>query len=115
MIFQNLLKIILGQELQGNSVAGALCLKTPWPGIARTVYGDHERYRQTYFTTFKGYYFSGDGALRDGQGYYQITGRVDDVINVTGHRLGTAEVEDVLVRNISMSMSFSFCIFISIR
>merc|ERR1712029_979416 len=85
-----------GQELQGNSVAGALCLKTPWPGIARTVYGDHERYRQTYFTTFKGYYFSGDGALRDGQGYYQITGRVDDVINVTGHRLGTAEVEDVL-------------------
>ena len=66
--------------------------------LARTVYGDHERYRQTYFTTFNGYYFSGDGALRDDHGFYQITGRVDDVINVTGHRLGTAEVEDVLVR-----------------
>ena len=83
--------------MHGNNVAGALCLKTPWPGIARTVYGDHDRYKQTYFTTFKGYYFSGDGAYRDEQGYYQITGRVDDVINVTGHRLGTAEVEDVLV------------------
>ena len=66
--------------------------------LARTVYGDHERYRQTYFTTFNGYYFSGDGALRDDHGFYQITGRVDDVINVTGHRLGTAEVEDVLVK-----------------
>ena len=66
--------------------------------MARTVYGDHERYKQTYFTTYPGYYFSGDGAYRDKEGYYQITGRVDDVINVTGHRLGTAEVEDVLVR-----------------
>ena len=66
--------------------------------MARTVYGDHERYKQTYFTTYPGYYFSGDGAYRDKEGYYQITGCVDDVINVTGHRLGTAEVEDVLVR-----------------
>ena len=86
-----------GREVQGMNVQGALCLKTPWPGIARTVYGDHERYRQTYFTTYPGYYFTGDGAHRDQKGYYQITGRVDDVINVTGHRLGTAEVEDVLV------------------
>ena len=86
-----------GREVEGLNQAGALCLKTPWPGIARTVYGDHERYRQTYFTTYPGYYFTGDGAHRDQKGYYQITGRVDDVINVTGHRLGTAEVEDVLV------------------
>ena len=86
-----------GNEIQGMDKSGALCLKTPWPGIARTVYGDHERYKQTYFTTYPGYYFTGDGAHRDTKGYYQITGRVDDVINVTGHRLGTAEVEDVLV------------------
>ena len=90
-------------------------MKTPWPGIARTVYGDHERYRQTYFTTFKGYYFSGDGALRDGQGYYQITGRVDDVINVTGHRLGTAEVEDVLVRSLFIFPYFYFETFQSVN
>ena len=86
-----------GREIHGNDKAGALCLKTAWPGMARTVYGDHERYKQTYFTTYPGYYFTGDGAHRDQEGYYQITGRVDDVINVTGHRLGTAEVEDVLV------------------
>jgi acetyl-CoA synthetase len=86
-----------GNEMSGNNVSGGLCLKTPWPGIARTVYGDHERYKQTYFTTYPGYYFTGDGAHRDANGYYQMTGRVDDVINVTGHRLGTAEVEDILV------------------
>lgn len=86
-----------GQEIPGNDKSGALCLKCPWPGIARTVYGDHERYKATYFTTYPGYYFTGDGAHRDADGFYQITGRVDDVINVTGHRLGTAEVEDVLV------------------
>ena len=65
--------------------------------MARTVVGDHERFKQAYFTTYPGYYFTGDGAYRDKDGYYQITGRMDDVINVTGHRLGTAEVEDVLV------------------
>jgi acetyl-CoA synthetase len=83
-------------ELMGNDQSGALCLKTPWPGMARTVVGDHERFKQAYFTTYPGYYFTGDGAYRDKDGYYQITGRMDDVINVTGHRLGTAEVEDVL-------------------
>ena len=95
-----------GREVEGLNQAGALCLKTPWPGIARTVYGDHERYRQTYFTTYPGYYFTGDGAHRDQKGYYQITGRVDDVINVTGHRLGTAEVEDVLVSTDQKNSNF---------
>ena len=89
-----------GAEIEGNDKSGALCLKTPWPGMARTVYGDHERYKLTYFSTYPGYYFTGDGAHRDEYGYYQITGRVDDVINVTGHRLGTAEVEDVLVSRV---------------
>ena len=85
-----------GHELSG-AAEGNLCLKQPWPGIMRTVFGDHERFVQTYFTTFKGYYFTGDGARRDEDGYYWITGRVDDVINVSGHRMGTAEVESALV------------------
>jgi acetyl-CoA synthetase len=85
-----------GHELEG-AVEGNLCIKQPWPGIMRTVYGDHERFVQTYFTTFKGYYFTGDGARRDADGYFWITGRVDDVINVSGHRMGTAEVESALV------------------
>jgi acetyl-CoA synthetase len=85
-----------GHELSG-AAEGNLCLKRPWPGIMRTVFGDHERFVQTYFTTFKGYYFTGDGARRDEDGYYWITGRVDDVINVSGHRMGTAEVESALV------------------
>jgi acetyl-CoA synthetase len=85
-----------GHELNG-AAEGNLCIKQPWPGIMRTVFGDHERFVQTYFTTFKGYYFTGDGARRDGDGYYWITGRVDDVINVSGHRMGTAEVESALV------------------
>ncbi|OYV62113.1 MAG: acetyl-coenzyme A synthetase, partial [Acidiphilium sp. 21-62-4] len=76
---------------------GNLCLADSWPGQMRTVYGDHERFIQTYFSTFPGYYFSGDGARRDEDGYYWITGRVDDVINVSGHRMGTAEVESALV------------------
>lgn len=86
------------QEAPGDAknVEGALCIKTPWPGIARTIFGDHDRYVQTYFSRFPGKYFTGDGARRDDQGYWQITGRLDDVINVTGHRLGTAEVEDTL-------------------
>ncbi|HKC14122.1 MAG TPA: acetyl-coenzyme A synthetase, partial [Vicinamibacteria bacterium] len=74
-----------------------LCLATPWPGQARTIWGDHERFRQTYFSQYPGYYFTGDGARRDEDGYYWITGRIDDVLNVSGHRLGTAEIESALV------------------
>ena len=85
-----------GTEIEGNGVSGNLCLKFPWPGIMRTVYGDHERFIQTYFSLYPGKYFSGDGCRRDADGYYWITGRVDDVINVSGHRLGTAEIEGAL-------------------
>ena len=85
-----------GRELTG-AAEGNLCLSRPWPGIMRTLFGDHERFVQTYFSTFKGLYFTGDGARRDEDGYYWITGRVDDVINVSGHRMGTAEVESALV------------------
>ncbi len=85
-----------GKELTGNSVEGNLCIKYPWPGIARTLWGDHDRFKETYFTTFKNYYFTGDGAKRDEDGYYRILGRVDDVINVSGHRLGTAEIENAI-------------------
>ncbi|HET8727709.1 MAG TPA: acetate--CoA ligase [Alphaproteobacteria bacterium] len=85
-----------GNELEG-AAEGNLCMADSWPGQMRTVYGDHERFVQTYFSTFKGKYFSGDGARRDEDGYYWITGRVDDVINVSGHRMGTAEVESALV------------------
>ncbi|XP_043236127.1 acetyl-coenzyme A synthetase 2-like, mitochondrial isoform X2 [Amphibalanus amphitrite] len=83
-------------EISGEDVMGALCLKRPWPGMARTIYGSHQRYVETYLKPMPGYYFTGDGAHRHPGGYYQITGRMDDVINVTGHRLGTAEVEDVM-------------------
>jgi acetyl-CoA synthetase len=76
--------------------SGNLCIRAPWPSLARTIYGDHERFIQTYFSTYPGYYFTGDGAKRDADGYYRITGRVDDVINVSGHRIGTAEVEDAI-------------------
>ncbi|MDF9796027.1 acetyl-CoA synthetase [Catalinimonas alkaloidigena] len=85
-----------GKELKGNSVEGNLCIKFPWPSILRTTYGDHERCRQTYFSAFKGYYFTGDGVKRDEDGYYRILGRVDDVINVSGHRMGTAEIENAI-------------------
>ncbi len=85
-----------GNEIEGEA-EGALCIKRPWPGMMRTVYGDHDRFIETYFKMFKGKYFSGDGARRDADGYYWITGRVDDVINVSGHRMGTAEVESALV------------------
>jgi acetyl-CoA synthetase len=77
-----------GNEIEGNDVQGNLCIKYPWPGMARSVFGDHQRFLQTYFSTYKGYYFTGDGCRRDEDGYYRITGRVDDVINVSGHRLG---------------------------
>ncbi len=85
-----------GKELEGNDVEGLLCIKFPWPSIIRTTWGDHERCRQNYFATFKNKYFTGDGARRDDKGYYRIIGRVDDVINVSGHRIGTAEVEDAI-------------------
>jgi acetyl-CoA synthetase len=85
-----------GNEIQGNDVQGNLCIKFPWPGLARTVYGDHERFRKTYFSTYPGYYFTSDGCRRDADGYYRITGRVDDVINVSGHRIGTGELEDAI-------------------
>ena len=83
-------------EIEGNQVTGSLCIKFPWPGIARTIWGDHQRYKETYFTAFPGKYFSGDGALRDEVGYYRITGRVDDVVIVSGHNLGTAPIEDAI-------------------
>lgn len=85
-----------GNELKGNSVEGNLCIKFPWPGMIRTTYGDHERCKQTYFSTYKGMYFTGDGVKRDHDGYYRILGRVDDVMNVSGHRMGTAEVENAI-------------------
>ena len=85
-----------GKTIEGNGVSGNLCIKFPWPGIIRTTYGDHERCRTTYFATYPGKYFTGDGCLRDEDGYYRITGRVDDVLNVSGHRIGTAEVENAI-------------------
>jgi acetyl-CoA synthetase len=85
-----------GKELTGNNVEGNLCIKFPWPAMLRTTYGDHERCKQTYFSTYKNLYFTGDGVKRDADGYYRILGRVDDVMNVSGHRLGTAEVENAI-------------------
>ena len=86
-----------GNVLEGNGVTGVLAISEPWPGQMRTVYGDHERFEETYFKLYPGYYFTGDGCRRDEDGYYWVTGRVDDVINVSGHRMGTAEVESALV------------------
>jgi len=85
-----------GQEIEGNNVSGLLAIKSSWPGQMRTIYGDHERFIDVYFKMFPGYYFTGDGARRDEDGYYWITGRVDDVLNVSGHRIGTAEVEGAI-------------------
>lgn len=85
-----------GKEVEGNGVSGNLCIKFPWPGILRTTYGDHERFKLNYFSTYPGMYFTGDGCLRDEDGNYRITGRVDDVLNVSGHRIGTAEVENAI-------------------
>jgi acetyl-CoA synthetase len=92
-----------GAEITETVAEGVLCLKDSWPGQMRSVYGDHERFVKTYFSDFKGYYFSGDGCRRDADGYYWITGRVDDVINVSGHRMGTAEVESALVAHPKVS------------
>ncbi|MFN3786115.1 MAG: AMP-binding enzyme, partial [Thiothrix sp.] len=86
-----------GVEIAGNPAEGNLAIKHPWPSMMRTVYGDHKRFYETYFAMYPGYYFTGDGARRDTDGYYWITGRVDDVLNVSGHRLGTAEIESALV------------------
>ena len=85
-----------GKEIQGNDVQGNLCVKYPWPSMIRTTWGDHDRCKNVYFSSYEGYYFTGDGCRRDADGMYRITGRVDDVINVSGHRIGTAEVEDAL-------------------
>ncbi|MCT4698046.1 acetate--CoA ligase [Tenacibaculum haliotis] len=85
-----------GEEVKGNQVDGRLCVKYPWPGMARTIWGNHQRYKETYFSAFDNKYFTGDGALRDEVGYYRITGRVDDVIIVSGHNLGTAPIEDAI-------------------
>ncbi|MDX1672148.1 MAG: acetate--CoA ligase [Balneolaceae bacterium] len=85
-----------GNEIKGNGVKGNLTIKFPWPGMTRGIWGDKERYMETYFTQYPGYYFTGDGCLRDEDGYYRITGRVDDVLNVSGHRLGTAEIENAI-------------------
>ena len=92
-----------GNEITSTEAEGVLCMKDSWPGQMRTVFGDHQRFVSTYFETFKGYYFTGDGCRRDADGYYWITGRVDDVINVSGHRMGTAEVESALVAHDAVS------------
>lgn len=92
-----------GKEIEETEAEGVLAIKMPWPGQMRTIYGDHNRFEETYFDMYKGYYFSGDGAKRDKDGYYWITGRVDDVINVSGHRMGTAEVESALVSHPKVS------------
>ena len=92
-------------EIEDNQVVGSLCIKYPWPGIARTIWGDHQRYKDTYFSTFPGKYFSGDGALRDEVGYYRITGRVDDVVIVSGHNLGTAPIEDAINEHLAVAES----------
>ncbi|MFD1156333.1 acetate--CoA ligase [Roseovarius aestuarii] len=94
-----------GDVVEGNGVEGVLCIKDSWPGQMRTVWGDHERFEKTYFGDYKGYYFSGDGCRRDEDGDYWITGRVDDVINVSGHRMGTAEVESALVAHAKVAES----------
>jgi acetyl-CoA synthetase len=91
-----------GKEIEGNSVSGNLCIKMPWPGMIRTTYGDHERCRTSYFATYENLYFTGDGCLRDEVGNYRITGRVDDVLNVSGHRIGTAEVENAINKHKSV-------------
>ncbi|NNK30105.1 MAG: acetate--CoA ligase, partial [Flavobacteriaceae bacterium] len=94
-----------GKEIKGNQVEGRLCIKFPWPAMARTIWGDHQRYYDTYFSAFKNMYFTGDGAMRNAVGYYRITGRVDDVIIVSGHNLGTAPIEDAINEHQSVSES----------
>ena len=90
---------VSGEEITGNEVEGVLAFRQPWPSMARTVWGAHKRYMETYLNVYKGYYFTGDGAARDNDGYYWIRGRVDDVVNVSGHRLSTAEIEAALIEH----------------
>jgi len=95
-----------GKEIEwkeGEKIEGALCFNKPWPGMARTIYGNHERFLDTYYNPYEGCYFSGDGAMKDEKGYITVTGRMDDVINISGHRLGTAEIEDVMNSHESVS------------
>jgi len=92
-----------GQEIEEQECSGILVVKKPWPSIMRTIYGDHARYESIYFEPYKGYYFTGDGCKRDKDGYYWLTGRVDDVMNVSGHRIGTAEIESALVQHEAVS------------
>ncbi|NXI40642.1 ACS2L synthetase, partial [Galbula dea] len=87
------------------NVSGALCISQAWPGMARTIYNDHKRFMETYLTPYPGFFFTGDGVYRTREGYYQLTGRLDDVINISGHRLGTAEVEDVLNHHVAVAES----------
>ncbi|NWV71011.1 ACS2L synthetase, partial [Malurus elegans] len=86
-------------------VSGALCISQAWPGMARTIYNDHKRFLETYLTPYPGFFFTGDGAYRTSEGYYQLTGRLDDIINISGHRLGTAEVEDVVNHHVAVAES----------
>ncbi|NWR49547.1 ACS2L synthetase, partial [Regulus satrapa] len=86
-------------------VSGALCISQAWPGMARTIYNDHERFLETYLTTYPGFFFTGDGAYRTSEGYYQLRGRLDDIISISGHRLGTAEVEDVVNHHVAVAES----------
>ncbi|NWX81609.1 ACS2L synthetase, partial [Nothoprocta ornata] len=87
------------------NISGALCISQAWPGMARTIYNDHKRFLETYLTPYPGYFFTGDGAYRTSEGYYQLTGRLDDIINISGHRLGTAEVEDVVNHHMAVAES----------
>ena len=99
MLFRSVEPILVdanGNELTEKVAEGNLCIKKSWPGQARTIYKDHEKFIQTYFTTYRGKYFTGDGCRRDEDGYYRITGRADDVIKVSGHRIGTAEIENAI-------------------
>ncbi|KFP22419.1 hypothetical protein Z169_15353, partial [Egretta garzetta] len=87
------------------NISGALCISQAWPGMARTIYNDHKRFLETYLTLYPGFFFTGDGAYRTSEGYYQLTGRLDDIINISGHRLGTAEVEDVVNHHAAVAES----------
>ncbi|NXW55673.1 ACS2L synthetase, partial [Eurystomus gularis] len=87
------------------NISGALCLSQAWPGMARTIYNDHKRFLETYLTPYPGFFFTGDGVYRTREGYYQLTGRLDDIINISGHRLGTAEVEDVVNHHLAVAES----------
>ncbi|NWQ81166.1 ACS2L synthetase, partial [Columbina picui] len=87
------------------NISGALCISQAWPGMARTIYKDHKRFLETYLTPYPGFFFTGDGAYRTSEGYYQLTGRLDDIINISGHRLGTAEVEDVVNHHVAVAES----------